>query len=159
MASTLAPIYWRQPNRFRRTVPHMATLLESLWFVRPGYDQRLFASSDRNQVTGYVVAYRSLRTASPVTIMEWGGNSLSVLASMPHVLGAFGSNSIVVNFHSQDQILASLITSHGVKMVTTPLQGTVRVLSLKSLLARIRPLIQERYGRALNLSPRTKPKF
>ena len=146
-ASALAPIYWRQPNRFRRTVQHMATLLESLWFARSGYDQRLFVLSDCNQVTGYVVAYRSLHSSSPVTITEWGGNSLTVLASLPQILDAFGSNAILVNFHSQDQVLAFLITSHGVKMATTPLQGTVRVLSLKSLLARTHPLIEERYGR------------
>lgn len=151
-ASTLAPIYWRQANRFRRTVPHMATLLDSLWFARPRYDQRLFTISDHKEITGYVVAYRSPGSSAPVTVMEWGGNSLTVLASMPYILNAFANKTVVVNFHRQDQVLASLITSHGVKLATTPLQGTVRILSLQSLLAQIQSLIQERYGRGLNLT-------
>lgn len=148
-ASSLIPFYWEKSIRFRRSTAHMKTLLQAIWFVREGYDQRLFALSVEGRPVGYVVAYRSNRHPEQVAVMEWAGSLPLVLGGLFPILDLFHSETLMINLPAADPWLDSLLTALGILGREVAVQGTVRVLNKQALVTALDPLIQERHQNAI----------
>ena len=137
-------LYRKENIRHIRTPQLMNTLLNSLWFKRPGWHMELF---DVN--TGKLKAYAVIlkrNNSEPLNVMEYAGNREALINIFNKAMDFFNINIIKWHVYNNDIEFFKIARKYKIYMENVFLDGTVRILNERSLFQDLSPWFMENLG-------------
>ncbi len=137
-------LYKKEHLRHIRTPELMKTLLNSLWFKRPGWNMELF-DDNTGKLDAYAVILKR-NYADQLNVMEYSGNRESLIKIFHKAMDFFHVNKIQWHVYNDDTDFFQLSTKYHIDYKITHLDGTVRILNERSLFNNLSPWFLENLG-------------
>lgn len=146
-------LYGHEPVRFHRTEAYMAEHINALRYPRRGFQHRVFAYLEGDEVRAYGITVESPEEPSVLGLMEWAGSRIGVLRLLVHAGRESGRPQVRLWVQPLDATMRSLIALTGGQIRLAPDLGTVRLVDVRSFLTESAKWREER-GIELHVSRR-----
>ena len=150
----LLALYRCHRHRYSRSKELMLALLKGYSARRKEVGVRLYEVLSSGMQAGYVLTSlgeRFEREPGTLRIPEWAGSASSVISALPLVIEEYGVERARFQVQPSDINMVSCVRRLGLKTGTGPVQGTVRPVSVSSLIHELGPWFEEYLGYRVEL--------
>ena len=103
-------------------------------------------------LVAYLIVHRPAERPAdraPLRVAEFAGQRAAVAAALPRLLERYGTEQLTLHVQGSDPVFAGVLRlATGVEGTPTSASGTLRVINVRQLMERCRPLLAERLGAA-----------